>query len=86
MALTSQSERIALLVHILCELRSSHGITAQKLKDAGRPSQQLISPAERAQLLDELYRVREEEEVFLDTTTGKSLQLLVSSELTGCRR
>lgn len=76
MALTSQSERIALLVHILCELRTSHGITSRKLKDAGRPIQQFISPTERLQLLDELYRVREEEEKFLDAITGKSLQLL----------
>ena len=60
--LTSQSERIALLVHILCELRASHGITAQKLKDAGRPIQQSILPPERLQLLDELYRVREDED------------------------
>ncbi|KAJ5117426.1 hypothetical protein N7448_011058 [Penicillium atrosanguineum] len=71
-----KTERIALLVHILCELRISHGITAQKLKDAGRSIQQFISPTERLQLLDELYRVREEEEKFLDAITGKSLQLL----------
>ena len=86
MALTSQSERIALLVHILCKLRTSHGITAHKLKDAGRPVQQFISPTERSKLLDELYRVREEEEKFLDAIMGKTLQLLVSSELMGRRR
>jgi hypothetical protein len=83
MALTSQSERIALLVHILCELRTSHGITASKLKDAGRSVQQLISPARRVQILDKLYLVREEEEVFLEGFTGESLRLLLGSELTG---
>ncbi|KAJ5309348.1 uncharacterized protein N7443_001809 [Penicillium atrosanguineum] len=69
MQLTFQSERIALLIHILCELHTSHGITAQKLKDAGRHIQQSISPIERLQLLDELYRVKEEEEKFLDRVT-----------------
>ncbi|OQD78068.1 hypothetical protein PENANT_c092G10202 [Penicillium antarcticum] len=34
----SKAERIALLVHILCDLRLSHGITAQKLKVAEQPS------------------------------------------------
>lgn len=65
-------ERIALLIHILCELRSSHGITAQKLKLAGQPIEQKIAPVERLQLLNELYMVREEEEKFLDSITGWS--------------
>lgn len=86
MALTSQSERIALLVHILCELRPSHGITARKLKDAGRSIQQLISPAGRVQILNNLYLMREEQEVFLDGFTGESLRLVVGSELTRWRR
>ncbi|KAJ5267466.1 hypothetical protein N7478_010274 [Penicillium angulare] len=63
-----KSERIALLIHILCELRISHGITARKLKNAGRLVQRQITPNERLQLLDELYWVREEEEKFLDAT------------------
>ena len=83
MALTSQSERIALLVHILCGLRTSHGITARKLKDAGRSVKQLISPPGRVQTLDELYFVRKEEELFLEGITGESLRLLLGSELTG---
>lgn len=69
--LTFESERIALLIHILCELRTSHGITAQKLKEAGQPIQQHISPIERLKLLDELYYVREKEENFLDAVTGR---------------
>ncbi|KAJ5117564.1 hypothetical protein N7448_011196 [Penicillium atrosanguineum] len=64
-----KAERIKLLVHILCELRISHGITAQKLKDAGQHIRQFVSPIERLQLLDELYRVKEEEERFLDGVT-----------------
>lgn len=55
-------ERIALLVHILCDLRASHGITAERLKHAQESVQRQISPPERLQLLDELYRVREQEE------------------------
>ncbi|KAJ5101061.1 hypothetical protein N7456_007113 [Penicillium angulare] len=65
-----KSERIALLIHILCELRISHGITARKLKNAGRLVQNKIIPFERLELLDELYRVREEEEKLLDAVTG----------------
>ncbi|KAJ5991389.1 hypothetical protein N7499_012041 [Penicillium canescens] len=70
-------ERIALLVHILCELRLSHGITAQKLKLAEQPTRRLISPMERSLLLDELYAVRDAEEKFLESLTGRSLQLTV---------
>ncbi|KAJ5292138.1 hypothetical protein N7478_001389 [Penicillium angulare] len=66
-----KSERIALLIHILCELRISHGITARKLKNAGRLVQHQITPNERLQLLDEIYWVREEEEKFLDAVTGR---------------
>ncbi|KAJ5100831.1 hypothetical protein N7456_006883 [Penicillium angulare] len=68
-----KSERIALLIHILCELRTSHGITARKLRNAGRLVQHQIAPTERLQLLDELYRVREEEEKFLDAAIGRLL-------------
>ncbi|KAJ5394705.1 hypothetical protein N7509_006492 [Penicillium cosmopolitanum] len=71
-------ERIKLLVHILCELRASHRITAQKLKDAGRPVQLHISPIERLQLLDELYHVREEEERFLDSANEVQMEVLES--------
>ncbi|KAJ5292207.1 hypothetical protein N7478_001458 [Penicillium angulare] len=66
-----KSERFALLIHILCELRISHGITARKLKNAERLVQHQITPNERLQLLDELYWVREEEEKFLDAVTGR---------------
>ncbi|KAJ5117848.1 hypothetical protein N7476_004977 [Penicillium atrosanguineum] len=73
-----KAERIALLIHILCELHTSHGITAQKLKDAGRHIQQSISPIERLQLLDELYRVKEEEEKFLDRVTDGNTKVSIS--------
>ncbi|KAJ5346112.1 hypothetical protein N7452_004116 [Penicillium brevicompactum] len=65
-----KSERIALLVHILCELRLSHGITAQKLKVAQQPSRRLIEPMDRLRLLDEMYAVRDAEEKFLEGLTG----------------
>ena len=72
MQLTIQLERIALLIHMLCDLRTSHGITAQKLKHAGQFFRRSISPIERLQLLDELYGVREREEKHIDGATGMS--------------
>ncbi|KAL3477500.1 hypothetical protein BJX99DRAFT_269764 [Aspergillus californicus] len=59
-------ERIRLLVHILCELKDSHGITAEKLKDAGQDVRRQIVPALKLQVLDELYYVRAMEELYLD--------------------
>lgn len=56
------TERIRLLVHILRELRSSHGITVKKLEEADRPIRYKMQPQSRLQFLDELYRVREQEE------------------------
>ncbi|KAJ5557350.1 hypothetical protein N7494_001265 [Penicillium frequentans] len=57
-----KNERIELLVHILCDLRASHGITAERLKHGQECVKRQIVPPERLQLLDELYRVREQEE------------------------
>jgi hypothetical protein len=71
--LTCQLERIRLLVHILCELRTSHGVTARRLKEAEQSIRRQISPPERLQLLDELYDVREAEEQFQDGATGTRL-------------
>ncbi|KAG0160854.1 hypothetical protein PDIDSM_8385 [Penicillium digitatum] len=59
-------ERIRLLVHMLCEMRESHGITTARLKQCDQPIRRQILPVERLQILDEAYRVREEEEKFLD--------------------
>lgn len=69
-------ERIRLLVHILCELRTSYGITARKLKASDQPIRRQILPAERLDILDEIYQVREEEEKFLDQVTGMILSYL----------
>ncbi|KAJ5758292.1 uncharacterized protein N7511_006986 [Penicillium nucicola] len=54
-------ERIRLLVHILCELHESHGITTARLKECDQPIRRQILPADRLEILDEAYRVREEE-------------------------
>ncbi|KAJ5292318.1 uncharacterized protein N7443_008271 [Penicillium atrosanguineum] len=64
-----KAERIRLLVHVLCELRASNGVTARRLKEAEQPIRRQISPPERLQLLDELYDVREAEEKFQDGAT-----------------
>ncbi|KAJ5374496.1 hypothetical protein N7517_006502 [Penicillium concentricum] len=59
-------ERIRLLVYILCEMRKTYGITAARLKQCDQPIRRQILPVERLHILDEAYRVREEEERFLD--------------------
>ena len=64
------TERIRLLVHILCELRESHNITSEKLKDAGQDVRRGIVPEERLQVLDEIYYVRDMEELYLDGKIG----------------
>ncbi|KAF5006491.1 hypothetical protein F66182_15827, partial [Fusarium sp. NRRL 66182] len=58
-------ERIQLLIHILRELGESHGVTAEKLRDAGQDVRRSISPPERLQILDEVYSVRHMEERYL---------------------
>ena len=63
-------DRLRLLVHILCELRDSHGVTADKLREAGQDVRRQITPANRLQVLDEIYFVRETEERFLDGEIG----------------
>ncbi|KAJ5538579.1 hypothetical protein N7494_008058 [Penicillium frequentans] len=59
-------DRLKLLVHILCELKDSHGVTAEKLREAGQDVRRQISPANRLQVLDEIYFVRQMEERYLD--------------------
>lgn len=73
--LTVRTERIRLLVHILCELRTSHGVTARRLKEADQPIRRQISPTERLQILDEVYQVREEEEKFQEGVIGNSCRI-----------
>lgn len=63
-------ERVRLLIHILCELRASHDITADKLKEAGQDVRRQISPAERLEVLDEIYYVRQMEEHYLSGDIG----------------
>lgn len=52
-------------MHILCELRESHAITAQKLREAGQDVHRQIAPPQRLFILDEIYDVREIEELYL---------------------
>ncbi|KAL3490165.1 hypothetical protein BJX62DRAFT_238456 [Aspergillus germanicus] len=58
--------RVHLLVHILCELRGSHAISVKKLREADQSIRRQFSPPECLQVLDEIYRVRGEEESYLD--------------------
>ncbi|ODM14263.1 hypothetical protein SI65_10318 [Aspergillus cristatus] len=71
-------ERVRLLIHILCELRVSHDITAEKLKEAGQDVRRQISPAERLEVLDEIYYVRQMEEHYLAGDIGSDTILHVS--------
>ncbi|KAJ6038591.1 uncharacterized protein N7446_005394 [Penicillium canescens] len=64
-------ERIRLLVHILRELRISHGISVAKLQEADQPIRSQIFPPERLQILDELYQVRQQEEQILMRTNDE---------------
>lgn len=64
-------DRLRLLVHILCELKDSHGVTADKLREAGQDVRRQIDPETRLQILDEIYFVRQLEEQFLDGEIGK---------------
>ncbi|KAF9886910.1 hypothetical protein FE257_011033 [Aspergillus nanangensis] len=73
-----KAERIRLLVHILCELRGSHTITVDKLKEADQSIRRQILPTERLQVLDEIYNVREEEENYLDGRTDGQAVVCVS--------
>ncbi|KAJ5692589.1 hypothetical protein N7462_002012 [Penicillium macrosclerotiorum] len=59
-------DRLKLLVHILCELKDSHEVTAEKLRDAGQDVRRQITPENRLQVLDEIYFVRHMEEQYLD--------------------
>lgn len=67
----SKIDRLRLLVHILCELKDSHGVTADKLREAGQDVRRQITPANRLQVLDEIYFVRQMEEQFLDGEVGR---------------
>lgn len=69
--LTDLSERIRLLIHILRELGDSHGITAEKLRDAGQDVRRQIQPTERLKVLDEIYYVRTAEERYLRGEIGQ---------------
>jgi len=66
--------RIAFLPHNLCGLHYSHGITSQKLRNAKQSVRSHITPAERLKLLDELYRVRGEEEKLLRGFLGRVIR------------
>lgn len=58
-------------MHILCELNHSHGITAEKLREASQEARRHITPPNRLEVLDEIYFVRKMEEKYLDGKIGK---------------
>ncbi|CAP99909.1 Pc22g26210 [Penicillium rubens Wisconsin 54-1255] len=69
-------ERIRLLVHMLCDMHETHGVTAARLKQCDQSIRHQILPVERLETLDEAYRVREEEGRFLDGISGTYLSAL----------
>ncbi|PYH47945.1 DUF2841 domain-containing protein [Aspergillus saccharolyticus JOP 1030-1] len=66
-------ERIKLLVHILCNLKDSKGITAEKLQEAAQDVKRQVQPSRRLEVLDEIFYVRQMEELYLDGKISKSL-------------
>ncbi|KAJ6125284.1 hypothetical protein N7471_012601 [Penicillium samsonianum] len=66
-----KAERIRLLGFIVRGLLASHGITVNKLREADRPIRCQISPPERLQLLDDIYLVRQEEELNFKGAKGQ---------------
>ncbi|KAJ5991386.1 hypothetical protein N7499_012038 [Penicillium canescens] len=75
-----KAERIELLVHILCELRASHGVTARRLRAADESIRRQIYPTDRINLLDELYYVREKEEKLLDGSINVNTRVSISRD------
>ncbi|PKX94956.1 DUF2841 domain-containing protein [Aspergillus novofumigatus IBT 16806] len=73
-----KAQRVRLLVHILCELRDSRGITVAKLREADQSIRRQISPPDRLGVLDEIYRVREEEESYLDDHLDEQAVVYIS--------
>ncbi|KAJ5751406.1 uncharacterized protein N7511_008371 [Penicillium nucicola] len=73
-----KAERIALLLHILCDLHYSHGVTSQRLKDSEQSVRSQIIPVKRSELLDELYRVRGEEERFWEGFLDNNATVCIS--------
>lgn len=73
------TDRLHLLVHILCELKDSHGVTADKLREAGQDVRRQITPEHRLQVLDEIYFVRQLEEQYLNGEISTAHKLLYKS-------
>ncbi|EFE30589.1 uncharacterized protein ARB_02511 [Trichophyton benhamiae CBS 112371] len=59
-----ESECIRLLIHIFRDLGDTHGITTDKLEEAGRGVRRHIKPRKRLVILDEIYKVRRAEECY----------------------
>ncbi|KAM5476760.1 hypothetical protein MauCBS54593_000030 [Microsporum audouinii] len=69
-------DRIRLLIHIFRKLGKSHGMTADKLEEAGRYAQRQIKPHERLDILDEIYKVRRAEECYERGEAGELTRIL----------
>jgi hypothetical protein len=67
--------RLELLVHILCELKESRGVTADNLRRACQGVRYQIKPTKLLRILDEIHLVRKVEERYIDGEIGKSSHL-----------
>lgn len=70
----TESECIRLLIHIFRDLGDTHGITTDKLEEAGRGVRRHIKPHKRLVILDEIYKVRRAEECYKKGEIGKFRQ------------
>ncbi|KAJ5369357.1 uncharacterized protein N7496_009117 [Penicillium cataractarum] len=68
-----KTERIRLLIHIVRELRVSHGITVDTLREADRSIRDQIRPRSKFKFLEEVYNLREAEEWLLSGQIGNTL-------------
>ncbi|KAK2732845.1 hypothetical protein FQN57_002457 [Myotisia sp. PD_48] len=71
-------QRLQLLIHILRNLAKSHGITADKLEEAGQEAKRKIEPQQRLEILDEIYRIRRVEESYEQGEIGANTTVSVT--------
>ena len=51
-------------------MKDSHGVTTEKLRDAGQDVRRQIAPSSKLHVLDEIYYVRHMEEKYLNGEIG----------------
>lgn len=63
-------------MHILCQLKDSHGITAQKLRDIDQSVRRSLPQSDLVPILDEIYHVRQTEEKYIAGEIRKTFYII----------